>query len=357
MTTMKRRGIAVILIMVTLSVIFTVGAFNMQPSSKAAKAAASDSLPIVALPGYHVSLFAPGTAPNINPDSVVVDMDRDSVYVGYQNHSVPDGSNHKGSVIVKYTLQGAVVQSYKVPGHCDGLRFDPATHYLWATSNEDANAVLTIINPTTGEEHTYPFPPSPHMGGFDDMAFINGKVFVAASNPKLNKNGINVHPAVDEIILSDGKITLKPVLMGNATALDRVTHKYVTLNEIDPDSMMLDPQGDVVLDNQAGAELVFMQHAGTQNQKVSRLGLGTQVDDSAWATTSEGTLLVVDATQNAIYAITADFTPGTIYTEAPNDSGVASFVGTINKSTGAITPVAIGFGSPTGLTFVPDADL
>lgn len=356
MTTMKRRGIAATLIIVALAVILTVGAFKMTPTTRAARAA-NDSLPIVALPGYQVSLFAPGTAPNINPDSVVVDMDRDSVYVGYQNHSVPDGSNHKGSVIVKYTLQGAVVQSYKIPGHCDGLRIDPATHFLWATSNEDANAVLTIINPTNGEEHTYAFPPSPHKGGFDDMAFMNGKVFVAASNPTLNSKGINVHPAVDEIILNNGKITLKPVLMGDAKALDTTTNKYVTLNEIDPDSMSIDPQGNVVLDNQGGAELVFLHHAGTQNQKVTRVPLGTQVDDSAWSTTREGTLLVVDAKQNAIYAITGKFAPGTVYTETPDDSGVASFVGTINLSTGSITPVVIGFGSPTGLIFVPDANL
>jgi hypothetical protein len=47
------------------------------------------------------------------------------------------------------------------------------------------------------------------------------------------------------------------------------------------------------------------------------------------------------------------FTTGTVYTEAPGDSGVAGFVGTIDLKTGVITPVIIGLVSPTGLGFIP----
>jgi hypothetical protein len=64
----------------------------------------------------------------------------------------------------------------------------------------------------------------------------------------------------------------------------------------------------------------------------------------------------VDSAANTIYTITADFKPGTVYTEAPSDSDVASFVGTINLQTGAVTPVAIGFKSPTGLLFTTGED-
>jgi hypothetical protein len=62
---------------------------------------------------------------------------------------------------------------------------------------------------------------------------------------------------------------------------------------------------------------------------------------------------VVDGKQNAVYVLWTTFTSGTAYPEMPGDSGVASAVGPVNPSTGTITPIAVGFGSPTGLRFVP----
>lgn len=40
------------------------------------------------------------------------------------------------------------------------------------------------------------------------MAFLNGKVFVSASNPTLNSAGVNAAPAVQQITLSNGKAIL-----------------------------------------------------------------------------------------------------------------------------------------------------
>ncbi len=306
---------------------------------------------MVALPGYHISVFARGGSQYSHPDSVVADGNY--VYVGYQNLSLADGSNHLSSTIVMYDKDGEIKNTFSIVGHCDGLRVDPSTHLVWATVNEDANAVLYIINPKTGSIASYPFPAAaPHGGGYDDMAFANGMVFVAASNPTLNNAGVNTAPALAKITISGGKLSLTPVLMGNATALDTTTNQKVTLNEIDPDSMTVDMQGNVVLDNQGGSELVFLHNAGTAQQSVTRVPLGTQVDDSAWATAKEGHLLIVDAKQNAIYSVHADFTTGTVYTETPSDSGVAGFVGTIDLTTGIISPVIIGLTSPSGMIFV-----
>jgi hypothetical protein len=66
----------------------------------------------------------------------------------------------------------------------------------------------------------------------------------------------------------------------------------------------------------------------------------------------------VDGPANAIYQVRGAFTAGTVFTEAPSDSGVAGFVGTVDLKTGTITPIAIGFKSPTGLLFaaVPAGD-
>jgi hypothetical protein len=51
--------------------------------------------------------------------------------------------------------------------------------------------------------------------------------------------------------------------------------------------------------------------------------------------------------------VETNFTPGTIYTETPDDSGVSSFVGTLNLATGIVKPIIIGFSKATGLIFVP----
>jgi hypothetical protein len=168
----------------------------------------------------------------------------------------------------------------------------------------------------------------------------------------VNSAGVNTFPAVDKITLAGGKASLTPVLLGNATATDTTTNQPVTLNEIDPDSMLVDPQGNVVLDNQAGAELVFLHNAGSSQQTVTRVAIGTAVDDFGWATAASGFFFIVDGPANMIWKMTATFTPGTVYVEAPNDSGVASFVGTLDLKTGIITPIAVGFASPTGLLFM-----
>ena len=196
---------------------------------------------------------------------------------------------------------------------------------------------------------------TPHGGGFDDLAFTHGMAFIDASAPNLDKNGINVFPALDKVILNDGKIVLKPVLMGNALAMDIATHKKVALNLVDPDSMTFDPRGNLILDNQSGASLVFISQVGTPRQHVSQLSIGGAVDDTIWATAPTGRLLIADTSTNTVYAMRGTFVPGTVYSASPNDSGVASVVSTINQISGIITPIAVGFKSPHGMAFVPDA--
>jgi len=316
---------------------------------------ASATLSIVGLPGYDVSVFAKGTKAMYNPDSV--EVDGRYVWVGYQNGTNPTGTDGKTSTILQYTRTGYIVHTNSVLGRCDGLRIDPKTHFVWAMTNEDANPHIVVINPITGSKTNYVYPKTAHGGGYDDAAFINGSAFISASNPTLNSAGLNTAPAVIKVTLSNGKAKVTPVLYGNATATDIITNQKVTLNLTDPDSLSLDNQGNVVLDSQADAELIFIHNAGTSKQTVSRLSLGTQVDDTTWIPKMPaGRLIIVDSKQNAIYTVTIDktgFTPGNVYTEAPSDSGVAGFVGQLDPTTGTITPVIIGLGSPTGLGFIP----
>jgi hypothetical protein len=117
----------------------------------------------------------------------------------------------------------------------------------------------------------------------------------------------------------------------------------------------------LVPDDQADAQLIFIHNPGTAQQTVTRLSIGTQVDDTLWIPATKGKMLVVDGKANTIYAVTidrTDFTKGTIYTEAPSDSGVAGFVGTLELTTGTITPAIIGLndlaGSPLTFVLIPE---
>jgi hypothetical protein len=311
------------------------------------------NLPVVALPGYQVTLFASSTSSYSAPDSLVVDSGY--VFIDYQNVTAKDCSDNKTSTIVEYTMAGAVVKTFIVPGHSDGMRADPSTHLLWVTSCEDRDAKMMTIDPSSGTITPYALPKAPHGGGYDDLYFLNGMTFIAASNPTLNSSGINKAPALDTITLSRGQAVLKPVLMGNASATDNTTHGKVTLNEMDPDSLSVDTNnGDLVLVNQAGSELVFLSNPGTPQQTVTRTMVGTQLDDTVWASSAQGRLLVSDGISGMTYWIRYNFKPGTVYTQAPDDSGVAGFVGTVDVNAGTVIPVAIGFGKPTGMLFVPD---
>ncbi len=330
-------------------------ASNAAFGGPAARATGPTAPTVVTLPGYQISVFARGTSAYSNPDAIV--SDGQHVYVGFQNVTAKDGTDHKSSTVVEYTMHGTVVRTFAALGHCDGLRIDPSSHLLWALSDEDGDPHLTTIDPATGATQLYQFPRTPHGGGYDDMAFSHGMAFIDASNPNLDKNGVNVFPALDTVTLSKSEVHLTTVLMGDAPSLDITAgnDKTVTLNLIDPDSLTFDSAGDLVLDNQAGMQQIFIKSPGTPQQSVRSLNLGDAVDDTIWPSSAAGRLLISDTGSNTIFALhSTALAKGSVYGAAPNDSGVAGFVGTVDLTSGIITPVAIGFASPHGMLFLPD---
>jgi hypothetical protein len=302
---------------------------------------------------YTLSVFATAPAGLTSPDSIAVLGDH--VFVGYGDGHAPDGSDGKSSQIVEFRMDGSVVRTYTVLGHNDGVKIDPVTHRLWAIQNEDGNASLVVINPKTQEQKLYLFGPTAHGGGYDDVVFRGCKVFISASNPANNPNNA---PAIVSARLANGTVEVDPVLEGNANATDILTDSTVQLNLQDPDSMTLDPLGNIVLDSQADQELIIVSNPGSKEQQVLRLPLSfmsstgpmpVETDDTAFVTGTEGFILFADKKLNTVYALKRNaFVPGTAFTAA--DGG--PFVGTVDLTSGVVTPVVTGLQNPGGLVFV-----
>jgi len=302
---------------------------------------------------YTLSTFATGVVGTyFQPDSIAVLGNR--IFIGYGNGVAKDGSDGKSSTIVEYKLNGDVVTTFAVVGHNDGLRVNPQTKKLWALQNEDGNPSLAIIDPTTGTQAVYTFAPTAHGGGYDDIAFRGNDVFLSASNPSSNPN---FSQAVVRATISGSTVNVSEVLNGSAVATDIPSNTPLNLNLQDPDSMSFNQFGDLVLDSQADGELIIVHHLGAVDQSVYHLllslnGSGTQVDDTVFATSTHGTILVSDrdaGSAGIVYAISKNiFSPGAAYTAA------LTSVGTLDFDTGVIRNVVTGLVSPHGMAFVPE---
>jgi hypothetical protein len=328
----------------------------------AALPAAAQNSPVAKAP-YTIEVFAKSPAGTSQPDSIV--QWGDHIIVGFSNGVAKDGKDGKSSTIVQFSLSGNVERKFSVPGHNDGLRV-VGDDDLWALQNEDANPNLMVIELNSGSKKQYNFPPTPHGGGYDDIVVKNGEVFMTASNPNLDTLGNNVFPALVRASLSGSTVLVEPVLDGDASATEIPTGSPVKLNLTDPDSLTIDPRGNILLDSQADSELVFIRNPFTGKQKVGLLKITSTVtgpmnatitvDDTAFASDSKAFLLVTDLSAGVIYRMdggTFGFEPGTAYSA----SDTLGLVGTLNPDNGVVTPVVIGFGSPRGLIFIsPDGD-
>jgi hypothetical protein len=312
----------------------------------------------------------------MHPDSIV--MLNGTVYIGYQNTGdVKDGSNpNLTNTIIGYNFNGKQVASYIVPGHNDGLLARGDTNELWAMSNEDGNPELTIINLATGAQKSYTPTVVPSWGGgIDDMQLINGVIYASASNPS---NPGTPPPTVVSLTLNPNGTTFDwaPVLAGDAMALDitpsiggspNPTYKQmIPLSLTDPDSEETDPNGNLVLDSQADGKLVFINNLGTPQQTASVLlltlynnkdGPVTPVDDTRFVPKAgpQGTtiMLFTDTNQTTFRLDSQFFVPGDAYSCAQGQ------VVKLDKSTGHLTPIAVGIGNPNalsdphGMVFIP----
>ncbi|MGA9964650.1 MAG: hypothetical protein WBQ10_05555 [Terriglobales bacterium] len=309
-------------------------------------ATATAAAQVAAVPPYTVSVFAT-SVPHVyyQPDSIT--LWNGNVFVGYGNNAGTTGGGH--STIVEYAMDGTVLHKMNVKGHNDGLKVDPKTNLLWAMQNEDANPNLVIIDPRNWSWKRYTFAKPVHGGGYDDMAFIGDDVYISCSNPS---NNPNAKQAIVKATLVGSRVAVTPVLLGNAIATDITSGHPIQLNLQDPDSMTTDMEGDLILDSQADAELIFVHHPGFTDQGVFHLALtsghtSAQIDDTVLAYSSQGVILVSDRDGETVYSITAPFFgPSEAYSAGP------TFVGRLNTHTGVLIPVVTGMVSPHGMTFI-----
>jgi hypothetical protein len=311
------------------------------------------------------------------PDDIVA-LDG-KLYVGFQNGVGSQGeaapSGNLDSTLVEFTTSGSVVKQWDMTGKIDGMGADPATKRVFASVNEDSKSSLYVVSNGTATHYTYTQSPLPHQGGTDAISVFNGKILISASAPGTSGKAPANAPAVYVVTLIPGAMTatVAPFFAVNATATavnGPDASKTVTLALTDPDSNMVVPSssskfaGDFMLNSQGDLQLIF---SAANGQNLQVLKLSNPVDDTAIATSANGTLYTTDSGANSVDAITGPFKPGTAYTAvAPCNANSApsvcpapptygpNYFGAINLATGAVSKVTeVGPVAPKGMIFVP----
>jgi hypothetical protein len=317
--------------------------------------------PVVTNSNYSVAVFANAPTGLTNPDSITTDA-QGTIFVEYANGTQPDGTGGE-STIVRFSPTGQVMQMYTVEGKCDGMKINPFDGKIWCLRNEDSNPAITLVDPATLMQTDLAYAaPTAHGGGYDDVVFLNGQIFISASNPNLQPptpqtpNGQNVFPSIVKATIAGNTVSVSPVLMGNATLTDIATGQQVVAQQSDPDSLKVDQFGNLVLDSQADGDLIFLTNPGLPNQvgRVLHLSNGTStqvtVDDTVFPTQASGTIYVVDTKADVVYAVTSSAFPPNSAFSASDTTGVLAQV---NLQTGQLTSIVTGMQSPHGALFVP----
>jgi hypothetical protein len=320
-----------------------------------------------AAPTVSVSTFATGSAVSATgPDSITTGGG--SVWVEYGNGADSTGASGD-STVVQYSPSGTVQHVYTIAGLVDGLKFNPVTGVIWALVNNDGNASLSLINPATHavsgplmyQSPPYVYGPSSSRG-YDDVAFLNGKVYLSYTNP------VNPTDPVLQILnqgnTPSGTLTTTTILTAQQT-----NSLFTSPNQAPPDidSVKSTPSGQLVLTSEGdGLGSAFATSDG-RFTLISNPGMATQtatnvrvtnladtnvngMDDVLFPGATAGTLYVSDTKSNTVYAIKlTGLDPNTPIVSL----GSFGEVGLVNPATGVIGMTLLGgLSAPHGLDFV-----
>jgi hypothetical protein len=291
-------------------------------------------------------VFASGSAVSgTSPDSIF--FGGGSVWVAFQNGADSTGASGS-STVVQYSSIGTIQQTWSIAGNVDGLRPAPSG-MVWALQNNDGNSTLTLLQAgsstttllTYGSSYT-----NVANRGFDDVVFTNGQTFLSETNPASNS---------DPIVLKltsgvSSPLQVSGILNSQFTGVNLATGKTTTDSIMDSDSLILRPNGDLVLTGEADRQLVFIP-PGPTTKSVSFLnlfGVDGNLDDSAFnGNATSGYFLFTDTKANIVYRINVSgLSPNMTFVDIGHDFGW------VDLSTGLVTPIFVGQ-SPHGLVFVP----
>jgi hypothetical protein len=308
------------------------------------------------------------------------------LFVGFQNGVGPQGQastdGNLDSTVIELTLKGDVVAQWDVRGKADGVTADPGLGVL-ATVNEDAHSALYLIRPSAparGAVTRYSYSESlPHKGGTDALSVNNGQILISASAPGTTGTAAPQpsYPAVYSVKLdATSKVArIAPLFFDEsfATVANKGSSQYLKSTKLaltDPDSNEIVPSpgprfaGDFMLTSQGDKEQIYVSGAGTAHQSLQVLSLTQSVDDTAWPTSTSGSLYSTDSTDDAVDVMTGPFVINQSIVAAtpcgangspatcPAPKYPANYLATLNPNTGEVTRVAI-----TGATYVPQGGL
>ncbi len=314
-------------------------------------------------------LFATGAAVvGTQPDSVTIG--NGSVWIEYGNNVDSTGVIPGDSTIVQYSTSGAIQHvPYSISGQVDGLKVDPVTGMVWALQNQDANATISLINPSTGVVTgplKYAAPPYAYGGnppgpaplnngrGYDDIAFLNGNVYLSYTNP------VNPTDPVLQILNNGNNPT------GTLTTTSILTAQQTGISVPDIDSLKSTPNGELVLTSEGDGAgtgnpvgtFTLIANPGAANQSVTNVPVtdakgnpSEDMDDVLFPSATAGTLYVANRDADNVYAIRlTGLDPNTPIISLGNFGEVA----TVNPVTGVVETALLTGIDPAGLDFLPN---
>ncbi|MBV8145854.1 MAG: PEP-CTERM sorting domain-containing protein [Gammaproteobacteria bacterium] len=313
------------------------------------------------------SVFATGVAAGgTAPDSIT--YGDGSIWVEYGNGAVSTGGTGS-STIVQYSPSGAIENKYTIAGLVDGLKFNPSTGMVWALQNNDGNATLSFINPTTmsvSAPLSYAAPPYVYGAssgrGYDDVAFLNGKVYLSYTNP------VNPSDPVLQVLNQgnspSGTLSTTSILTAQQT---NPLFTSSSQNPPDIDSLKTAPNGSLVLTSEgdglgsqwatSDGRFTLISNPGTTLQTVTNVRVtnaaGVNVnamDDVLFPNATSGTLYVSDTKTNTVYDV---HLTGLNPDMAIVSLGSFGEVALVDPTTGVVgMPLLTGLTAPHGLEFV-----
>jgi hypothetical protein len=318
-----------------------------------------------AAPTASSSVFATGgPVGGTQPDSVTTGDG--SVWIEYGNGADSTGASG-ASTIVQYSPGGAVQHTYTVSGLVDGLKFNPVTGKVWALQNNDGNATLSIIDPTTHTvsaplQYGPPYVYGPTSGrGYDDVAFLGGKVYLSYTNPssstdpvlQMLNNGNN----------PTGTLTTTTILTAAQTGIS--SPDIDSLKSTPSDGLVLTSEGDGPTTQNPIGTFTLIANPGAKNQTVTNVpvkdasgALSEGMDDVLFPGVTQGTLFATDTKTNKVYEVRLTGLDPSAPIVAFNGGSIGGFneVAVVNPLTGVVeTPILTGLSSPHGLDFIPFA--